>query len=113
MTLSLPLGGPVSPDLEGARRGASSPLLCGLAHVERDVSEYVPHRRRTVAARALPPGPRQTKALQTLGWWARPIPYMERRRARYGKRFTLRLVGQPPLVMLSDPDEVKLVFTAP
>jgi hypothetical protein len=52
-------------------------------------------------------------ALQTLGWWARPIPYMERLRARYGKRFTLRLVGQPPLVMLSDPDEVKLVFTAP
>ena len=38
---------------------------------------------------------------------------MERCRARFGKRFTLRLVGQPPLVMLSDPDEVKAVFTAP
>jgi cytochrome P450 len=38
---------------------------------------------------------------------------MERCRARFGKRFTLRLVGQPPFVMLSDPDEVKAVFTAP
>jgi cytochrome P450 len=66
-----------------------------------------------VVARALPPGPRQPKAIQTMGWWARPIPYMERLRARYGRRFTLRLLGQPPLVMLSDPDEVKLVFTAP
>jgi cytochrome P450 len=51
--------------------------------------------------------------IQTLGWWSRTIPYMERCRARFGKRFTLRLVGQPPLVMLSDPDEVKAVFTAP
>src|SRR4029453_17200233 len=105
----LPLGG----DLERGRHGYSSVSLCGFAHIERDVPEYVPLRRRTVAARALPPGPRQPMALQTLGWGARPIPYMERLRARYGKRFTLRLVGQPPLVMLSDPDEVKLVFTAP
>jgi cytochrome P450 family 135 len=51
--------------------------------------------------------------IQTLGWWSRTVPYMERCRARFGKRFTLRLVGQPPLVMLSDPDEVKAVFTAP
>jgi cytochrome P450 len=38
---------------------------------------------------------------------------MERCRARFGKRFTLRLVGQPPFVMLADPDDVKSVFTAP
>jgi len=64
-------------------------------------------------SRQLPPGPRQPKAIQTLGWWTRPIALFETCRARYGKRFTLRLLGQPPLVMLSDPDEVKQVFTAP
>jgi cytochrome P450 len=60
----------------------------------------------------LPPGPRQPRALQTLGWWTRPIAFLERCRARYGKRFTLQLLATPPFVMLSDPDEVKEVFTA-
>jgi cytochrome P450 len=61
----------------------------------------------------LPPGPRQPKAVQTLGWWSRPIAFLERCRARYGKRFTIRLLGTPPFVMLSDPEQVKEVFTAP
>jgi len=60
----------------------------------------------------LPPGPRQPPALQTLGWWTRPIAFIERCRTRYGKRFTLRLLATPPFVMLSDPDEVKELFTA-
>jgi cytochrome P450 len=38
---------------------------------------------------------------------------MERARRRYGKRYTMRLVGPPPFVMLSDPDDVKQVFTSP
>jgi cytochrome P450 len=61
----------------------------------------------------LPPGPRQPKTVQTIGWQTRPIAYMERCRARYGKRFTIRLLGAPPFVMLSDPDDVKELFTAP
>jgi cytochrome P450 len=61
----------------------------------------------------LPPGPRQPAAMQTLGWWTRPISFLERARARYGKRFTIRLIATPPFVMLSDPDEVKEVFTTP
>jgi cytochrome P450 len=52
-------------------------------------------------------------AVQTVGWWTRPIPMMERARARYGNRWTLRLLATPPFVMLSDPDEIKQVFTAP
>ena len=62
---------------------------------------------------ALPPGPRQPKTIQTIGWWSRPIPFLERCRARYGKRFTIRLLATPPFVMLSDPEEIKQVFTAP
>ena len=46
-------------------------------------------------------------------WWTRPVPFFERSRARYGKRFTIRLSGLPPFVMLADPGEVKEVFTAP
>ena len=48
-----------------------------------------------------------------VGWWTRPTAFLERCRARYGKRFTIRLLGTPPFVMLSDPDEIKQIFTAP
>ena len=51
----------------------------------------------------LPPGPRQPSAMQTVGWWTRPHAYLERCRARYGRRFTIRLLAAPPFVMLSDP----------
>lgn len=50
--------------------------------------------------------------MQTVGLWTRPLAYLERCRARYGKRFTLRLLGQEPFVLISDPDEIKQLFTA-
>jgi cytochrome P450 len=53
------------------------------------------------------------KTLQTLGWWARPTAFLERCRSRYGRRFTIRMLAQSPFVMISDPDEIKQVFTAP
>ena len=61
----------------------------------------------------LPPGPSSPRAVQTLAWWTRTVPFFERCRARYGKRFTVRLLQSPPAVYLSDPDEVKEVFIAP
>src|ERR1700722_12278398 len=61
----------------------------------------------------LPPGPRMPTALQTFGLWSRPTAFIEHARARYGHRFTLNVIGQPPFVVLSDPDEIKEVFTAP
>ena len=60
----------------------------------------------------LPPGPRRPAPIQTIGWWARPIAFFEQCRARYGKRFTIRLLNTPPFVMIADPDEVKQIFTA-
>jgi cytochrome P450 len=62
---------------------------------------------------ALPPGPSMPAALQMVGFWTRPLAFLGRCAERYGKRFTLRLPVAPPFVMLSDPDEVKQVFTAP
>jgi cytochrome P450 len=52
-------------------------------------------------------------ALQTLGTWTRPTAFLERSRRRYGRRFTVRLIGQPPMVMISDPQEIKEIFQAP
>jgi cytochrome P450 len=52
-------------------------------------------------------------ALQTLGTWTRPTAFLERSRRRYGNRFTIRLIGQPPIVMISDPQEIKEIFQAP
>jgi cytochrome P450 len=60
----------------------------------------------------LPPGPRQPSAWQTFAAWKRPTVLLERCRARYGRRFTLRLLGQPPFVILSDHEEIKQVFMA-
>ncbi|HEY7453394.1 MAG TPA: cytochrome P450 [Thermoleophilaceae bacterium] len=61
----------------------------------------------------LPPGPRLPPALQTVGWWNRSIPFLERCRQRYGKRFTLRFMQTPPFVHHSEPDHIKEIFTAP
>lgn len=60
----------------------------------------------------LPPGPRMPSLLQTIGWWSRPTAYLERCRARYGRRFTIRLTGQSPFVIISDPEEIKQMFLA-
>ena len=65
-----------------------------------------------MARGALPPGPSAPTVVQTLGWWARTIPFLEGARGRYGKTFTIRLLGQEPFVMVSDPADIKAVFTA-
>jgi cytochrome P450 len=61
---------------------------------------------------SLPPGPKLPAAIQGMAFWTRPLASLERCRARYGKRFTMRIPGAPPFVILSDPDDVKAVFTA-
>jgi cytochrome P450 len=63
--------------------------------------------------RSLPDGPRVPSALQMLATWSRPGPSLLRLRRRYGKRITAQLPFQPPFVILSDPEEIKQLFTAP
>ncbi len=60
----------------------------------------------------LPPGPRVPGALQMVATWKRPAASLERLRRRYGTRVTVQLPFQPPFVILSDPDEIKQLFTA-
>jgi cytochrome P450 len=66
-----------------------------------------------VVAGPLRVGPRAPRALQTVGLWTRPLGYLERCRARFGRTFTLRLLAQRPFVLLSDPADLKALFTAP
>jgi cytochrome P450 len=59
----------------------------------------------------LPPGPRYPRPLQTVGWVFRIGPFLERCRQRYGDTFTLRIAQEGTWVMLSDPEDVRKVFT--
>jgi cytochrome P450 len=61
----------------------------------------------------LPPGPPWPSLLQTVGWWNRPLAFHESCRRRYGKRYTVRLLGSPPFVMHADPEQIREIFTAP
>jgi len=60
----------------------------------------------------LPPGPRLPRTLQAVGWTQRPLPWLEKCHRRYGDTFTLRIRHYGDWVILSDPDDVKKVFTA-
>ena len=62
---------------------------------------------------SLPPGPSAPALIQGIGMWTRPLASLERNRARYGKRFTIRLPFNPPFVIITEPDQVKEIYTAP
>ncbi|MCW2994130.1 MAG: cytochrome [Conexibacter sp.] len=51
-------------------------------------------------------------AAQAWEWTRNPLPFLERCRARYGDVFTLRMSHSGTWVVLSDPADVKRVFTA-
>jgi hypothetical protein len=58
----------------------------------------------------LPPGPRLPPSLQLLGTWLRPGMSMVMLMRRYGRRVTVNIPFQPPLVMISDPEQIKEIF---
>ena len=64
-------------------------------------------------AGALPPGPREPAALQTLEWVVRPTAFLRRCAAAYGEAFTIRLsFDDAPLVLVWHPDAVRAVYGA-
>jgi cytochrome P450 len=74
------------------------------------VAQAPPRAARRAAVPSLPPGP-AGGPLTSLGWIFRPLPLLERWRRTYGDTFTLRIASEPPWVVLSDPEDVKTVFT--
>jgi cytochrome P450 len=68
---------------------------------------------RTVAT-GLPPGPRAPAFAQTLAWALAPTWVMDRCARRLGEAFTLTFSPSGmKLVLISDPQDVKTLFTAP
>ncbi len=61
---------------------------------------------------ALPPGPRAFRLQQSRRWSRDPLPFLEQCRRRYGATFTLRLRHLGTWVLLSDPEDVKRIFSA-
>jgi cytochrome P450 family 135 len=63
---------------------------------------------------ALPPGPAEPPLVQTLRWLLRPISFLESCRRRFGDAFSVTFLGfQTPMVMLSDPDAIRALYTNP
>jgi cytochrome P450 family 135 len=60
---------------------------------------------------ALPPGPRIPRVLQSIRWAREPLPFLDRCHERYGDTFTLRILHLGTWVVLSDPEDVKRIFT--
>jgi cytochrome P450 len=63
-----------------------------------------------VTAPPMPPGPAMPVALQMLLWMFRPLPFMERCRARHGDVFTVRLPLSGGVVNICDPQLIRTVF---
>ncbi|HEX5376607.1 MAG TPA: cytochrome P450 [Solirubrobacterales bacterium] len=59
----------------------------------------------------LPPGPEEPEMVQSMRWAREPLPMLEECRERYGDTFTLRLRHLGTWVVLSDPEDVKRVFS--
>jgi cytochrome P450 len=62
----------------------------------------------------LPPGPAAPPWWQTVEWIVRPTAFLRRCAARHGEPFTLRtLWADAPMVLVSHPEDVRRVLTAP
>ncbi|MDA0174198.1 cytochrome P450 [Solirubrobacter taibaiensis] len=62
----------------------------------------------------LPPGPKSPIPLQTIEWIVRPTHFLRRAQQRYGEPFTIRTAwSDAPMVLTSDPDEIKRAYAAP
>src|SRR3954471_17979300 len=59
----------------------------------------------------LPPGPRMPRALQTAIWFGNAQWMLGQCAARFGDTFTLRILNEGSWVVLSDPDDLRQVFT--
>ncbi len=61
----------------------------------------------------LPPGARLPSTVQTFAVWRDPHRYLAWCRRRYGSRFTIRTLGLPPLVFMSDQKDIMAIVRAP
>ena len=70
-----------------------------------------PNARAESVVRGLPPGPRMSRALQTVIWSRKAQWMLEQSRARFGPMFTLQIAYEGHWVVVTQPDVVKQIFT--
>jgi cytochrome P450 len=68
---------------------------------------------RSRIRRELPPAPPLPALLQTLACRLRPLDSLKWCQARFGERFVVYPIDMPPLVFLSNPNDIRAVLTAP
>jgi cytochrome P450 len=61
----------------------------------------------------LPHGPTSPPLLQFSTWLRDPLGFLDRTAARYGETFTMRLPGLGPMVIVSNPRDIKTLFSNP
>ena len=59
----------------------------------------------------LPPGPNSHLIWQTLRWTFQPLKFLDDCQAIYGDTFTLRFVDSRPRVIISNPQDIKKIFS--
>jgi cytochrome P450 family 135 len=82
-----------------------------MATTEATSVQVDPAERDQPIIDGLPPGTRMPRALQTVLWATRTIPFMQWLRARHGNVYTIRPYGFGNVVVLADPEYVREVFT--
>jgi cytochrome P450 len=93
-----------------SHRLAPGQLLIQRAMIET-LSQQVPGGAEATRDDALPPGPDAPPLLQALRWVQWPLPLLDECARCYGDTFTLRLPQSPPIVLFSQPDAIKTIFT--
>jgi cytochrome P450 family 135 len=104
-------------DVRDVRRAGDAAPAAGAGAVWRvgsDPGEHVAVRCDSTPMGSLPPGPSEPPLVQTLRWLLRPISFLESCRRRYGDAFSVSFLGfQSPMVMLSDPEAIRALYSVP
>ena len=95
-----------------ASGGSFTQLLVPLAQLWRRTSGGQPPAP-AYRADPLPPQAPVPSPAQTALFWRTPFAYLAHCRRRYGSRFTLNTTSYAPLVVLSDPQDIRALIAAP
>jgi cytochrome P450/predicted unusual protein kinase regulating ubiquinone biosynthesis (AarF/ABC1/UbiB family) len=94
-----------------SHRLAPGQLLVQQALVEAVASQVPGAEGDPGSADGLPPGPTSPPLLQAMRWVQWPVPFLEECERRFGESFTLRFPAAPPIVLFTNPEAIKAIFT--
>src|SRR5262245_22184217 len=86
-------------------------LIGATCKLEDELMDEATEAPGSAGGAGLPPGPDDPEIVQSMRWAREPLPMLEECRERFGDTFTLRLRHLGTWVLLSDPEDVKRVFS--